>query len=268
MAIHVDPTALVDPDAVLDDDVSVGPYSVIGPGAFVGAGTRILNHVTIQGNVRMGVDNVVYPNCVIGTEPQDTSYRGSPTWVVIGDRNMIREAVTIHRATEKELGITRIGSDNYIMCGCHIGHDSNVGSHIHMANCTTLGGHVYVQDYASMSGLIGVHHFVTIGSHSFVGGMARVVKDVPPFMLVEGHPGVVRCVNLVGVKRRGYSQEEIRGLTEAHRLLYRVKMNYDPAKEMLTEAGKMIGPVQTLFAFLQDQRQGRNGRARERLRAA
>jgi UDP-N-acetylglucosamine acyltransferase len=268
MAIHVDPTAVVDPNAVLDEDVSIGPYSVIGAGAFIGSGTRVLNHVTITGNVRIGHDNVIYPHCVIGAEPQDLSYRGSPTWVVIGDRNLIREMVTIHRGTEKEYGITRIGSDNFFMCGCHVGHDCVVGSHVHMANATTLGGHVHVHDYAALSGLIGVHHFTTIGSYSFIGGMSRIVTDVPPYMLVEGNPAVARCVNTVGLKRRGFDAQEIRSLTEAHRLRFRAKMTAEQALKVLESRDLVTESVKKLFDFIAEQRLGKNGRARERFRKA
>ena len=268
MAVHVDPTAIVDPHAVLDDNVTIGPYSVVDSGAFIGSGTRILNHVTITGNVRIGHDNVIHPQCVIGAEPQDRGYSGAPTWVVIGDRNVIREGVTIHRATEKEQGITRLGSDNYIMAFAHLAHDVVVGSHITMANQTTLGGHVHIHDHASISGLTGIHQFTTIGNHSFVAGMSRINMDVPPYMLVEGNPAVIRCVNLIGLKRHGMSQPEIRSLTEAHRLLYRIKMSAAQAREVLESHDKLTEPVLRLFDFLGLQRQGRNGRAREGLRAA
>jgi UDP-N-acetylglucosamine acyltransferase len=268
MSVHVDPSAIVDPQAALDDNVAIGPFCVVGAGAFIGSGTRLLSHVSITGNVRIGHDNVIYPFCSIGAEPQDLSYRGSPTWVVIGDRNIIRESVSIHRGTEKEYGVTRIGSDNFIMAGCHIGHDCNIGSHVHVANNTTMGGHVYVQDYAAMSGLIGVHHFATIGSHSFVGGMSRISTDVPPYMLVEGHPAAVRCVNVVGLKRRGFSADEIHSLVEAHRLVYRNRMPADQARKMLEDRDCLSEACEKLFDFLAEQRLGRYGRGRERFRAA
>lgn len=268
MAIHIHPTALVDPQAALDDEVHIGPYCVIGPGAFIGAGTVLDSHVTISGDARIGEENRIHPGCVIGAEPQDTSYRGVPTWIVIGDRNVIREGVTIHRATEKEYGITRIGSDNYIMAGCHVAHDVHVGSHVTMANATLLSGHVHVHDYASLSGMIGVHHFATIGSYAFVGGMSRISTDVPPYMLVEGNPAAVRCVNLVGLRRRGFCPQEIQSLVEAHRLLYRVKMAAAQARTILENHEHLTDPVRKLFEFLDRQRKGRHGRAREAERAA
>jgi UDP-N-acetylglucosamine acyltransferase len=268
MAIDVHDTAIVDPRAMLEDGVSIGPYSVIGPDVSIGAGTRIRNHVTIEGRVRIGRENDIFPCCVIGAPPQDIGYRDQPTSIEIGDHNVIREAVTIHRATDKEEGVTRVGSDNFIMGSCHVAHDVNLGSHVTMANTTLLGGHVHVQDHAALSGMIAVHHFATIGQYAFVGGMSRIPTDVPPFMLLEGNPVVVRCVNLVGLRRHGFSSDEIRSLGEAHRLLYRVKMHHAQAWELLEGQNRLTGPVRTLFEFLAAQRQGRLGRARERLRAA
>lgn len=268
MAIDIHATALVDAKAVLHDNVSVGPFCMVGPHVELGEGTRLQNHVTIIGHTRLGMDNIVFPYCVIGAEPQDLSYRGTATRVEIGDRNIFREGVTIHRGTEKEAGVTTVGSDNFIMAYCHFAHDCIVGSHIHMANNTLLGGHVNLEDYASLSGLIAVHQFVTIGSYSFIGGMSRITTDVPPFMLVEGNPSEVRCVNLVGLRRRGFSNDDIRGLTEAHRLLYRHHQRAEQARQILHEQGLWGGAVAKLFEFVDVQHQGRHGRGRERLRAA
>jgi UDP-N-acetylglucosamine acyltransferase len=268
MAVSIHPTAIVDSDAVLDDGVVIGPGCVVGPGAFLGSGTRLLNHATIMGNVRMGKNNVVYPYCVIGSEPQDHGYRGEPTWVVIGDDNIFREAVTVHRATTKEMGITRIGDHNMFMGCVHIAHDVIVGSHVNIANNTAVAGHVHIHDYAALSALIGVHQFSTIGSYSFVGGMTRIAMDVPPFMLIEGSPMEIRCVNTVGLKRRGFTHVEIHSLAEAHRLLYRMKVGSMKAYDSLRAEGKITEPVQMLFDFLDKQHSGRHGRARERKRAA
>jgi UDP-N-acetylglucosamine acyltransferase len=269
MAANIHTTAIVDPSAQIADDASIGPFCLIGPYVSIGARSVLRNHVTVVGGVTIGEDNDIFPNCVIGCEPQDKGYRQSAkTRVEIGDRNIIREAVTIHRGTEKEDGVTRVGSDNFFMGGCHIAHDCKVGSHINMANCTLLGGHVHVHDYASTSGLIAVHHFTTIGSYSFIGGLTRIVTDVPPFMLIEGHPAVVRCLNLVGLKRRGFTANEIKSLSEAHRLIYRVKMHYAKAWEILESHGNLTKPVRVLFDHLSEQRLGRFGRGRERFRKA
>ena len=153
-----------------------------------------------MGHVTIGRDNVIYPNVVIGGEPQDISYAGSDTQVVIGDGNTIREGVTINRGSEKEDGITRIGDKNFLMACCHVAHDCKLGNHIIMANGSLLGGHVHVDDYASLSGAVAVHHFTTIGSYSFIGGLSRVLHDVPPFMLCEGTPARPRCINIVALE--------------------------------------------------------------------
>lgn len=268
MAVSIHPTAIVDPRAALDQNVTIGPYCVVGPDAFLGAHTTLVSHVSILGQVRLGSDNVVYPHCVIGAEPQDRGYNGAPTWVVVGDHNVFREMVTVHRGTVKEHGITRIGSHNYFMVNVHVGHDCIIGSHVHIANLTALSGHSHIEDYANLSGAIGIHQFSTIGGYSFVGGMSRINTDVPPYMLVEGNPAVVRCVNVVGLKRHGFSSQDIHSLSEAHRLLYRVKMGATQARAILSANQRMTEPVQRLFRFLDEQHQGRNGRARERFRAA
>lgn len=268
MAVSIHPTAMVDPAATLDHDVVIGPYCVVGAGAFVGRGTRLVSHVTLDGHVRLGEDNVLYPHAVIGAPPQDDSYRGSPTWVVIGDGNTFREHVTIHRATEKENGVTRVGSHNYLMVGSHVAHDCVLGSHIHIANGTVMGGHVHIHDHANISGLVAIHHYATIGTMCFIGGLSRITMDVPPFMLVEGNPSVVRCVNVVGLKRRGLSQLDIQSLAEAHRLLYRTKMGAGPARDILQSNGRMTEPVRALFTFIESQHQGRLGRSREKIRKA
>lgn len=268
MAVYVHPTAIVDVDAVLEDEVHIGPFCVVGPHVSIGAGTQLKSHVSVQGHVRIGSNNIFFPFCLIGAEPQDKGYKDAPTWVEIGDNNTFREGVTIHRATEKEDGVTRVGSHNYLMGYCHIAHDVKFGSYITMANNTVLGGHVHVDDYAALSGMIAVHHFTSISSYAFIGGMSRITTDVPPYMLVEGNPSVVRCVNLVGLKRRGLTALEIKSLTEAHRLIYRVKMNATQAKEILASHDHLTQPAIKLFEFLDEQRLGRFGRARERFRAA
>ena len=268
MARSISDKAQVDPRAELDDDVEVGPFCVVGPEVRIGRGTRLLNHVTVTGRVTIGEENRIYPGVVIGAEPQDVSYRGSPTEVLVGDHNVIREAVTINRATEKEDGVTVVGSHCFLMACCHVAHDCRIGDSVLMANATLLGGHVRIHDHATMSGGIGVHHFTTIGAYSFISGLSRVLHDVPPYMLVEGSPARPRCVNLVALKRNGFGPDEIRALHEAYRLLYRAKVGLDHAREILRAHGQLLPPVNHLLSFLQDQQEGRHGRARERRRAA
>ena len=268
MAITIAPQAVVDPHAEIGDDVSIGPFCVIGPNIKIGNGTRLDNNVTLTGHVTIGENNHLYPGVVVGAEPQDLSYRGSNTQVIVGDNNIIRECVTINRATEKEDGITRVGSHNFFMACSHVAHDCKVGNHIILANATPLGGHVHVYDHATLSGGIGVHHFTTIGRYAFVGGLARVIHDVPPFMLVEGHPARPRCINVVALKRNNFSAEAIQCLSEAHRLLYRAKVGLDHAREILRTNDKLVPAVNELLSFIQTQQEGKHGRSRERRRAA
>src|SRR4029078_9145803 len=198
MAARIAETASIDSTAEIDDDVEIGPFTVIGPNARIKSGTRLLNSVTIMGHVTIGCDNVIYPNVVIGGEPQNISYAGSDTQVVIGDGNTIREGVTINRGSEKEDGITRIGDKNFLMACCHVAHDCKLGSSVIMATRALLGGHLHLEAYASLSGAVAVHHYTTIGSYSFVGGLSRVLHDVPPFMLCEGAPARPRGTQIVG----------------------------------------------------------------------
>jgi UDP-N-acetylglucosamine acyltransferase len=268
MATFTAESARIDPRAEIDRDVEIGPYCVVGPHVRIGAGTRLLSNVTIMGHVTIGAHNVVYPGVVIGGEPQDLSYGGSPTRVEIGDHNMIREGVTINRATEKEDGVTAVGRHNYLMAFSHVAHDCKLGDHIVIANGTLLGGHVHIHSHASISGGVGVHHFTTIGGYSFVGGLSRVLHDVPPFMLVEGHPARPRCINVVALKRNNFNAEVVQSLAEAHRLIYRAKVGLDHAREILRTNEQLLPQVNELLSFIQDQQEGKHGRARERRRAA
>jgi UDP-N-acetylglucosamine acyltransferase len=264
----VHPTAVVEPGARLAAGVRVGPWCVISAGAVIGRDTVLENGVTIMGAVTIGARNRIFPNCVIGGEPQDVSYRGTATRVEIGDDNVIREGVTINRASEKEDGVTSLGSGNFLMAACHVAHDCRIGDHVILANGTLLGGHVRVQSRASLSGAVAVHHWVTIGGWSFVAGLSRVLHDVPPFMLCEGAPARPRCINVVALRRGGFDRGAIDAIGEAHRLLYRAKVGLEPAREILRQQG-MVGPdVEQLLEFLALQQGGRHGRARERRRAA
>jgi UDP-N-acetylglucosamine acyltransferase len=266
MAVSIADTACVDSRAELADDVEVGPYCVIGPDVRIGRGTRLIAHVCLLGVTSLGEFNTISPFCVIGGDPQDLSYRNSPTRVEIGDHNTIREGVTIHRASEKEDGVTRIGSHNFFMATSHIAHDCQLGDRITMANGTMLGGHVHVEDHASLSGGVAVVHFVTIGGYCFVGGQSKINHDVPRYMLVDGNPSKVRCINVVGLKRNGVSSAGIDALHEAHRLIYRAKMSLRHATEILESHGHLTAEVQRLIQFIQQQQDGKHGRARERFR--
>lgn len=268
MATLVAEHAAVDPHAVLEEDVEIGPFCVVGPHVRVGRGTRLMNHVTLTGHVTIGEQNVLHPGVVIGGEPQDLSYRGSPTQVIIGHHNVFRECVTVNRATEKEDGVTRIGNHNFFMACSHVAHDCQVGDHVVMANGVLLGGHVHVQHHVTIAGASAVHHFATVGAYVFITGMSRVIHDVPPFMLLDGQPARPRCVNVVALKRNDFSADDIRALAEAHRLLYRAKVGLDHAREILRSNGRLVPVVTYLLGALQEQAEGRHGRGRDRRKAA
>ena len=262
------PMSMIDPRAQIAEDVEIGPFCVIGPQVSIGSGTRIQNNVTLKGRVIIGHDNHIHPGVVVGGEPQDLSYQTADTMVRIGDNNVFREGVTINRGTEKEDGITSIGSNCYFMACSHVAHDCKVGDRVVMANSTMLGGHVHVHDNASLSGGVAVHHYATVGSFSFVSGISRVLHDVPPFMLVEGLPTRPRCINVVALKRNDFPPDVIDALADAHRLLYRAKVGLDHAREILRSNSQLFPQVNHLLGFIQNQQEGRHGRSRETRRAA
>jgi UDP-N-acetylglucosamine acyltransferase len=215
---------VVDPRARLGSGVSIGPYAVIGPEVQIGDGSRIGPHVVIDGRVRMGKGNRIFPGACIGLEPQDLKYGGAPTEVVLGDDNTIRECVTINRATA-DGERTSLGSGNLLMAYSHIGHNCELADRIVIANGVAVAGHVVIGDRAVIGGVLGIHQFVHIGTLAMVGGMSRIDRDVPPFMMVEGHPGRVRGLNRIGLRRSGMAQREdgaeLRQLQELWTLLYR-----------------------------------------------
>lgn len=268
MATIIAHTAVVDPRAELDEDVRVGHHCVIGPYVRVGRGTRLENNVTLTGNTTIGRNNHIFQGVVIGAEPQDLSYQGSPTQVIVGDANVFRESVTINRATEKEDGITSVGSNCYFMTCSHVAHDCKVGDRVIMANNVMLGGHVHVQHDATLSGGVAVHHFASIGCYSFVSGLSRVLHDVPPYMLAEGFPARPRTVNIVALKRKNFSAEAIKALMEAYRLLYRSRVGMEHAREILAGGKPLMPELGVLFEFIQDSQGGRHGRGRDRRKAA
>lgn len=267
MATVIADTACIDPRAEIDEDVEVGPYCVVGPDVKIGRGSRLIGHVFVHGRTTLGERNVVHPFTALGGEPQDVHDHGCDTRLIVGDDNTIREGVTIHRGTVKDEGITRIGSHNLIMAGAHVAHDCDVRDHVIITNNTMVAGHCLIESHVIISGGVGVHPFATIGSYSYVGALSRIIHDVPRFMLVDGHPCKVRCINVVGLKRHGVAPEAISALHEAHRLIYRVRMTVENAAEVLRKNGQVCAEVQSLLNFIASQQQGRHGRARERRRS-
>jgi UDP-N-acetylglucosamine acyltransferase len=221
MGARFHPTALVDPRAEVDGGAEIGPYCVVGAGVVIGAGTRLVAHVVVEGPSLLGKDNVVHPFAVLGGEPQHKRHRrdeGGPTRLVVGDANVIREHVTMHRGTDG--GTTTLGSHNLLMVGCHVAHDVTVGSHATIANGVQLAGHGVVADHATFGGLSGIAQRVRVGESAFVAAGAMVERDVPPFVIVQGDRARVRALNTVGLRRRGVSEASIAALERAFRALF------------------------------------------------
>ena len=234
MREKIHPTALVDHGAELAADVVVGPYAVIGPQVVIGAGSSIGAHCVVEGHTRIGRDNRIFQFASIGAAPQDMKYRGEPTRLEIGDRNTLREFVTVNTGTLQGGGVTRVGHDNWVMAYVHIAHDVQLGSHCVLANNATLAGHVQVGDWATVGGLSGVHQFVQVGAHAMIGFQAHVAQDVPPFITADGNPLAARAVNLTGLKRRDFSAGRIAAIKQMHRLLYRQALPLADAVAQIT----------------------------------
>lgn len=213
-------TAIVAPGARLGDDVEVGPFCIIGEHAVIGTRTRLANNVVIEGHTEIGEDCVIHAFAVLGGAPQHLAYRGEPTRLVVGDRNVIREYVTMHIGTPGGRGITTVGDDGFFMAQAHVAHDCIVRNKVVLAHAATLGGHVVVDDFAIVGGLAAVHQYSRIGRHVNIGGLAAVTKDVIPFGSVWGNHAHLEGLNLVGLKRRGFSREVINDLRAAYRLLF------------------------------------------------
>ena len=232
---QVHPTALVAAGAELADTVTVGPYAIIGEKVKIGAGTSIGAHCIIDGCTTIGRDNRFFPFSSIGLPPQDKKYAGEDTRLEIGDGNTIREYCTFNTGTVQDAGVTRIGSDNWIMAYVHVAHDCQVGSHVIIANYSGLAGHVQVDDWVFIGGITGLHQFVKIGAHAMAGFSSAVTQDVPPFMTVDGNPLAVRGFNAEGLRRRGFSPARIAGVKQIHRLLYRSGLTLDAARAAIAE---------------------------------
>jgi UDP-N-acetylglucosamine acyltransferase len=234
MAI-IHPTAIVDPKAELDDTVEIGAYSIIGPHVVIGARTKVGPHVVMEGHTTIGSDNIFFQFSSIGAIPQDMKYKGEPTRLEIGDRNTIREFCTFNLGTAQDAGVTRLGSDNWISAYVHLAHDCQVGSHTIFSNNASLAGHVHIGDWVIMSGFSGVHQFCHIGAHAFVGFYSSINQDVPPFVLLAGNPATPHGINVEGLKRRGFTPEQIRDLRNAYKLIYRSNLSLDEAKAALAK---------------------------------
>lgn len=247
----IDARAIVAPDAQLAADVSVGPFSIIGAQVHIGAGTVIGPHVVINGPTRIGAHNRIYQFASIGDAPQDKKYQGEPTRLEIGDRNVFRESCTVNRGTTHDKGVTRIGDDNLFMAYAHVAHDCVVGNKTVFANCAALGGHVEIGDWVIVGGLTAVHQFAKIGAHAFLAGGAIVTRDVPPYVMVAGNPAAPHAVNSEGLKRRGFSEEQIRTIREAYRTVYRADLRLTEALERLAPQAESRPEIRAFVDFIQ-----------------
>jgi UDP-N-acetylglucosamine acyltransferase len=252
----IDPQAIIDPSATIADDVSVGPWSVIGPNVSIGAGSKIESHVIIKGPTVIGQNNHIFQFSSVGEDTPDMKYQGEPTRLIIGDNNVIREGVTIHRGTVQDKSETIIGNDNLLMAYVHVGHDSVIGNHCILVNNSALAGHVYVADYAILGGFTLVHQFCKIGAHCFTGMGSTIGKDVPAYVMVNGNPAMAKTINMEGLKRRGYSKEEISTINKCFKLIYRRGLTVDEAVQELQQLAINCEPVNLLIESLQTSSRG------------
>lgn len=255
---QIHPLAFVDPGAEVADDVTIGPFTYIEAGAVVGPGCRIESHVTIKGLTTLGRDNYVAQGAILGGDPQDRKYKGEPTYLKIGDRNVIREYVTIHRATG-EGHSTVVGDDNFLMAYVHLGHNVTLHNFVTITNNVGVAGHCTIEDFASIGGMVGLHQWVRIGKVAFVGGMSRIVRDVPPFMITEGEDEV-RDINAVGLRRYGLNSEQRMALHKACKLLYKSQLGLTNAITTVRREVQMTPEVQYLLAYEERRFNGKNGR--------
>ena len=253
----IDPRAVIDPDAELEEGVSVGPFSVIGAGVKIGRGTEIGPHVVIKGPTRIGRDNRIFQFASVGEDPQDKKFAGEPTRLEIGDRNVIREYVSINRGTlQHNGGVTRVGDENWIMAHAHIAHDCRVGNRTVFANGASLAGHVTVDDCAALGGYALVHQFCAIGTHAFCAFGSVINKDVPPFVTVTGNPARSSGLNTEGLRRHGFPDETRKALRRAYRTLYRSNLSLQAALQRLHDQSRQDEAVAVLAAFVERAKRG------------
>lgn len=240
-------TALVSPEAQIAEDVVIGPFCIVGPKVKIGRGTQLRSHVVVEGRTTIGEDNLVYQGTSIGCAPQDKKYAGEDTRLVIGDRNTFREHCTVSIGTTQDQGITRVGSDNLFMANVHIAHDCVVGDHVIIANNVALAGHVTLEDHTIVGGQTGIHQFVRVGQYAMVGGASAVLQDVPPFVMAHLNPGKPAGLNVVGLRRAGFTDEQVRALRQAYSLYYRKGLLAKDAFEQIRALAQQTPCAQALL---------------------
>jgi len=246
----IDARAVIAPSAEIAADVDIGPFTVIGADVVIGAGTWVGPHAVINGPTRIGRENKIFQFASLGDAPQDKKYKGEPTRLEIGDRNVFREFVTVNRGTTHDQGVTTIGSDNLLMAYAHVAHDCLLGDKIVMSNCATLGGHVEIGDWVIMGGLSAVHQHTKIGAHCFIANNAAVTRDVPPYVMAVGQPAVPHSVNSEGLKRRSFSAEQILNIRRAYRLLYRSGLKLADARAQLEQIALEQPEIKPFVEFI------------------
>lgn len=252
----IHPSSIIEDGAKIGDNVTIGPFCVIGKDVEIGSGTTLKSHVVVNGHTKIGKDNEIYQFASIGEVNQDLKYQGEPTLTIIGDRNRIRESVTIHRGTVQGENQTVIGNDNLFMINAHIAHDCIIGNRCILANNATLGGHVQLDDFVIIGGMTAVHQFCVIGSHVMVGGCSGVAQDVPPYVIAQGNHAIPHGLNLEGLKRRGFSRDAMRAIRNAYKALYRDNLSLEEAKETIAEIAKEHNEVNLFINFFERSTRG------------
>ena len=254
MKIH--PTAIISPDAHLEEGVEIGPYSIIGSDVKIGKNTLIGPHTVIDDYTHIGEGNHIFQFCSIGAPPQDLKFGGEKTRVIIGNFNTIREFVTIHRSTTADIGVTIIGDHNLLMAYTHVAHNCKLENNIIMSNAATLAGHIHIENYAIISGLTGIHQFCRIGEHCMIGGASAVVKDVPPYVIAQGNHAKLFGLNLIGLKRRNFSEKTIKAISEAYRIIFRSKLLLEDAIKKAEAEVENLPEVNHFIKFIKESERG------------
>lgn len=252
----IHPTAIVEEGVIIGANVHIGPFCLVVPNVEIGEGTVLKSHVVVNGHTKIGRDNEIYQFASIGEVNQDLKYAAEPTRVEIGDRNRIRESVTIHRGTVQDAGLTKVGSDNLLMNNAHVAHDCQIGDRVILANNATLAGHVQIGDHAIIGGMTAVHQFCIIGAHVMVGGCSGVAQDVPPYVIAQGNHATPFGVNIEGLKRRGFSQEALHAIRNAYKILYRSGKTLEEAKPEIAEIAAQHPEVNAFVEFFARSKRG------------
>jgi UDP-N-acetylglucosamine acyltransferase len=256
MSNDIHPTAIIESDVQIEEDTHIGPFCILKKGAHIKKGTRLISNIIIEGDSEIGENCVIYPFTTIGLPPQDMKYKGEKTGVKIGNNNIVREYITIHRASVSGDGVTTIGNNNFLMAYVHIAHDCKIGNYVIMANVATLAGHVFVEDHVVIGGLVAIHQFTRIGAYAMVGGFSGVGQDIPPYMIASGARAKLFGLNTIGLKRHGFSDTTINELKKAYKILFREKRTLKDAIKKIQEELPYTDEIKHLLEFIQKNKRG------------